>query len=654
MKLKKLRVQNYKCIEDSNEIDIDQVTYFVGKNEAGKSSLLEALYRLKPVEEAEANFRETDFPRKHVSTYRDRHGKDPANVLTTVWKIENDDRAALEKALGVDPLLSEEVTITKGYKNERVYSFEFDERKLVASLMENSPLSAGEKAAIEGFATVAHMQESLKAVATRSEAQNKFLSQLNKAFGEDGDAQHAISVVLFSRIPMTIFFKDYQRLPGRVSMNDLKTRKSQNALKFSDRIFMALLDLTNSSPDDVGKIKTTETLIMELEAIENRLTDEIFHYWTQNTHLRVRFRFDPGREQDPPPFNSGEIFSTRIENTRHHATVNFEERSSGFVWFFSFLVWFSQVKKNYGDNVLILLDEPGLTLHGKAQKDLLRYINERLRPHHQVLYTTHSPFMIDIENIFSLRTVEDHVEKKVINGTEKEFVLGTKVGQKVLSRDRDTILPLQGILGFDIADTMFIGPYVLVVEGPSEAAYINWFSRFLLRKNRTGLDLRWAIAPAESANKITSFVTLFSGRGLKIATLFDYHDSQKRMVEQLEASGLLPNDHVLRTTTFAEQVEADIEDLLGRELYVDLVGRSMGLQSAHVMPKSKPAAASIRLVKEAEDHCRTLPPGYLEFGHYRPAEFLLQLDQAQAEKLPGLDVALGRFEKLFQTLNKLI
>lgn len=72
MKLKTLRVENYKCVEDSEEIDIHQVTCFVGKNEAGKSALLEALYKLNPVDESAANFIEEDYPRRKLTTQRER------------------------------------------------------------------------------------------------------------------------------------------------------------------------------------------------------------------------------------------------------------------------------------------------------------------------------------------------------------------------------------------------------------------------------------------------------------------------------------------------------------------------------------------------------------------------------------------------------
>ena len=50
MKLLSATIENFKCIEDSTEFSLDQVTCLVGKNEAGKTALLEALYKLNPVE----------------------------------------------------------------------------------------------------------------------------------------------------------------------------------------------------------------------------------------------------------------------------------------------------------------------------------------------------------------------------------------------------------------------------------------------------------------------------------------------------------------------------------------------------------------------------------------------------------------------------
>ena len=655
MKLTSVKVQNYKSIDDSTAFEIDEVTCLLGKNEAGKSAILEALYKLKPFEgDHDEQFTELDYPRRHISTYRERAEKTPDNVLTTIWQLEPTDIAAVNKSLGTDAFKSSSITITKGYSNQTLYSNVIvDDQKIVDSLIAGGPLSQQEVGELNAPKNVDELRVALGRPDPASDNQTALLDSITKRFPKS--AVSTAIHTLHNLLPTLVYFSDYDRLAGRVAVKEVVAKLAANGeLDMGHRIFLALLGLANSSLEDIQDIKKLDYLKMELEAIENRLTDEIFEYWTQNKYLEVDFAFDMARDDDPPPYNSGYIFTTRIKNTRHRAAVNFDDRSTGFIWFFSFLIWFSQAKKNFGENLVILLDEPGLTLHGKAQRDLLRYFNEKLRPHYQVIYTTHSPFMIDMENVFSVRTVEDRVELIEVDGHIEEEILGTKVGKNVLARDADSIMPLQGLVGFDLAQTCFVGPYVLVVEGPTEAGYINWFSRHLIRKGREGLDLRWAVCPAEGATKVSSFVTLFSGRGLKIAALMDYHDPQKKLVDQLEASKLLQEEHLFKTTDIVGQPDADIEDLVGRELYIHLINECLRIPFENRLPAKKPAGAEGRTVKEVENHCRTLPPGCPEFGHFTAVDYLLGLTDAEVDTLPGLDKALGNFQKLFSQLNSLL
>ena len=89
-------------------------------------------------------------------------------------------------------------------------------------------------------------------------------------------------------------------------------------------------------------------------------------------------------------------------------------------------------------NLLLLLDEPGLNLHAMAQKDFLRFIDERLAPRHQVIYTTHSPFMIDLDRLGSVRTVQDMDDR------------GTVVSDDVMVHDSETVFPLQVAMGYQL------------------------------------------------------------------------------------------------------------------------------------------------------------------------------------------------------------
>ena len=655
VKLRNVQVTKYKCVEDSGPWRVDQVTTLVGKNEAGKSAILEALYKLNPVEDDASNFHTNDYPRRYALTDDGKKDSKLATVLTTEWSLDKPDlellRGELPELEIQDDLI---VTIRKGYKNTRSWYVTADEAATIKNLIDTARFNTAERASLTGnLATIQDLQKALSDIEQPTQKHQDLLQRLDEKYPKQSISS-AVTAVLTPNLPKFVYFKEYERLPGKVSINHLLQQEQANQLTFELKIFQALLSLVNSNAQGIAEAGRSEDLIMNLEAIENRLTDEIFEYWSQNKHLKIDFRCDMGRPDDPPPFNSGYVFSTRIRNERHRASVNFEERSTGFIWFFSFLIWFSQMKANYADKLIVLLDEPGLTLHGKAQQDLLRYIREKLQPDHQVIYTTHSPFMLDLENIFSLRTVEDVVHRKVVDNSVVEDILGTKVGEKILSGDRDTILPLQGKLGYDIAQTLFVGPYVVVVEGPSEWAFMNWFTRKLVADGRTGLDIRWAIAPAESASKVTSFITLFKGRGLKIATLLDYHSDQKKMVKQLEDSKLLEEGHLLKTTEFVDQDEADIEDLVGWDLYAALVNGALPIPEAIRLPVAKPNDCDMRIVKEIEKRARLFPPGVPEFDHFVASQHLNRLNPEEIDKLPGLDVALDRFEALFVKLNALI
>lgn len=644
MFLRSVRIKNYKCIEDTGVFRLDKVTCLVGKNESGKSAILEALYKLNPVVADEGDFDDViEYPRRRWSLYREKRETDPDIVLETVWELDDSDQEILTEKFGNKALSTKEVTITKGYDNTLNWEISYNEGNILKYVLENSGLYKEEVDALKEISTIEELIAYLEGKSNRSERENLFLENLIKTFPKK-TVFSGVKNILQNRLPKFVYFPNYERMRGRVALHDLVNRKNQNKLDLSDRIFLALLDLAGTSIDEINKIGTLEHLYAELEAVSNRITETIFHYWSQNRHLEVEFRLDQGRPGDPPPFNQGFIFQTRIRNSRHRVTVNFEERSTGFIWFFSFLVWFSQLQKYYGKNLLLLLDEPGLSLHGRAQQDLLRYFREQLAPYYQVIYTTHSPFMIDPEALLSVRIVEDVV-------TSSGEVLGTKVREDVFAAESETVFPLQAALGYDITQTLFVGKNVLLVEGPSDFLYLKWFSSELQHQNREGLDRRWVITPSGGIDKIASFVALFGGNEINIAVITDFHSGLKGKIKSLTELYRLIG--VFTVNSYLGQAEADIEDLLGREFYFALVNRCYNLSDEYTLnPKKEPK--NLRVVKEVEEHFRTLPPDFPEFDHYTPAAYLVENGKDLRNELPGLNCALDRFEQLFKDLNKLL
>jgi hypothetical protein len=142
---------------------------------------------------------------------------------------------------------------------------------------------------------------------------------------------------------------------------------------------------------------------------------------------------------------------------------------------------------------------------------------------------------------------------------------------------------------------------------------------------------------------------LFSGQKLHIATLVDFAEGGKKRIRDLRESELLRAGHVLSADHYAGQNEADVEDLLGREAYINLVTEAFALKAKEKLPHTKPQDAPERVVKEVEQHFRTKATSASEFDHYKPAEFLTQ--QGLDYELKGIEIALDRFEALFKDLN---
>jgi hypothetical protein len=368
-----------------------------------------------------------------------------------------------------------------------------------------------------------------------------------------------------------------------------------------------------------------ERLIAALEASSNNISDELFEFWSQNKNLKVEFKLlGPDPDAADPDLKASNNLMVRIYNERHRVSVIFDERSRGFVWFFSFLVYFSELERRGDRDMVLLLDEPGLSLHAKAQGDFLRFIDERLAPKHQVIYSTHSPFMVEPTQFDRVRTVEDTDE------------YGTRVSKDVLTTHRDTVFPLQAALGYSLAQTLFIGADNLLVEGPADYLYLQIMSQQLSELGREGLDERWVIVPVGGLEKIPTFIALLHTQ-LNIAVMVDGSASGLQRIENMVERGLLDAKQLLPLTEITGTKSADIEDVFDIPFYLQLLKAS----STATVPSTKLPKGD-RIVKRVEAY---LGRGY---DHHRPARYLLE----HPELLSSIDnSALERWQRLIEEIN---
>lgn len=651
MKLIKARITNFRSVEDSGEFEIGDLTCLVGKNEAGKTTLLKALHGIKPTNEYKHD-KNADYPRRYLSKFEERHPDGESEVSVTTWALDDEDIAAVEKVLGTGSVAKPEISITNYIgRNGNTWIVKLDEKKCLRHLETAHELTVEDKEPIKKAETVAAASTILKSLEAPTEPQKAMLQAIQKF--REGSAVLAAIDVLHPRLPKFFYTSHFERMHGEISLTKLSQDKAHARVEVGDQIFLDFLEYAGTTIEELRDAPTHEELVAQCEGASNDITDEIFEFWSQNEALSVKIEVNEGRPQDKPPFNSGRIAKIRIENKNHRVTVPLSERSAGFVWFFSFLAQFKQLKKTVG-KAIILLDEPGLTLHGKAQSDLLRYIEGRLLPEHQVIYTTHSPFMVPSQRLADVRVVEDVID---YSDVRRPVVKGTKVFSDVLSVDKDTLFPLQAHLGYEITQSLFIGQNCLLVEGPSDIVYLQVMSQALRTRKRTHLDPRWNICPTGGLDKVTSFASLFAGNKLNIAVLCDYGTGDKGKVERLRQSQILKAGRVLTASDFSGKSESDLEDLFHPDFYCNLVNQSLGLSGKHKITAASSAKAdpsTPRIVKQVEAACRVLPENSPEFGHFVPADWLLRNPSIVDGEAPELKETLDRFEAVFKAINAFI
>lgn len=651
MKLTKVRVTDYQSVRDSTEFDIGDVTCLVGKNEAGKTALLQAIYRLRPIVGADAGYSVTDdYPRRDVSDYEhdiEQEERDHAVVARLTYELDDADVAAVSKTFGANALTSRTLTIEKAYEQDGI-TFGLSVNKVAAlqNLLSRYSVPEETRTALQACSTPMEVKEVVAGLEQTEAIQNvaKWADSLIAA----KDVTHYIcNKILADRVPKFLYFDEYYQMRGCDNIEALKQRVASKALEKSDHPMLGLIRKARLDLDGLLAPERTRDLKNKLEGAGNHLTKSIVKYWSQNKHLQMRFDVRPAHAQDPEGMRSGTNIWAEVYDTRHQVTTELGSRSRGFVWFFSFLAWYGDVQREK-QNVILLLDEPGTSLHGKAQGDLLRYFEEELVPNHQLIYTTHSPFMVDPSRFDRVRIVQDRsidTEEELPEDEE-----GTKVTVEVLESTEDSLFPLQGALGYDIAQTLFVGPNSLVVEGVSDLLYLQVMTGVLQAAGREGLDPGWTITPVGGSDKVPTFVALLGAQErMNVVTLIDFQEKDRQAIENMWRRKLVKKKQVLTYADFVDANEADVEDVLGAPLYIELVNAEyaaeLGKPIAMEDLKSKHPRITVRL----EQHFAENPlNGGAVFNHYRPAR---RMAETIGElKIP--DAVLDRFQEVCSAVNE--
>lgn len=480
-------------------IETDHITAIVGRNESGKTNLLAALYNLNPADKSIQPFNKVkDFPRdRNMSEY-----SDGTVVVSSVWILSEEEKEEVRTIVGARKKL-ESITITRPYS-----------AKLIISI---------------------HGLTDADYVIKDGETEKNIKDECDKK--------------ILSFLPKFIYLEDYPELEGHQNIDQYIQRKNQGQLTEKDKYFEKLMKVSGLNPVELQQLLSQAPELRQ--PLTNRagaiITKKLRELWKDRA-LKVRFNLDAGH------------FDTLVSdpNAFYDVEVNLNERSRGFQWFFSFYITFAADTNNgAAKNAILLLDEPGLYLHAVAQKDLLNHFKNDFV--NQIIYTTHSPFMVPIDNLTSIRTVS-------ISPEEGTTVTNTPKG------DSKTLFPLQAALGYDITQSLFIGEKNIIVEGVTDFWYLTSLSTYFESQEMKHLDKSIVVTPAGGASKITYMVSMLTSQNLKVVTLFDFDKSGKESAEDIIKQKLVREENVLFVNEAVKSsTEMDIEDLLDGSLFNSLV-----------------------------------------------------------------------------------
>ena len=376
----------------------------------------------------------------------------------------------------------------------------------------------------------------------------------------------AVLAKLRSRVPVFVFFNNYFRVRPNLHLRHFAERVEQNLLDddrydYGNLCLLKLLGFTarelatlGDAPDPGGDADAFERYRKQLDergiklnAASVRLTGEIRSIWNPD-QLRA--------EADTVLIRADGQYLKVVVEDELGVEIELDQRSQGFQWLVSFFVVFFAEAKDAHANAILLLDEPGLSLHGLKQRQFRQTIS-RLAKDNQTIYTTHSPFLVGPEELDLVRVVEM---------TDRDD--GTKVHTSVTANDPAALLPLQEALGYDLAQSLFAQQRNLVLEGLTDFWYLEATAQLLRAAGGADLNEKIALLPANSAGKVVYFATILHAHHLKVDALLDSDNAGEQAAKQEILAHKLGNKNILRTGDVCPGsiTEPEIEDLLRTSL----------------------------------------------------------------------------------------
>lgn len=692
MQAKRFRVENFRNIDDSGWISLDQVTAFVGRNESGKTTLLKALHKFNPAT-VEPYDPMREFPRDRYM--RDFVGAGSKGgdwpVCSVAFAVDDELKAGIVDLLPPDQNPPTEVVATRYYDGSITFEYEpaladlplspepilaglkafaSGARRIVAPAPEQEEAIAQTRNALAQWAT--QWKEQLKGSADfRNDAGAKVLAKLRtesetKSSPQTADLVEALhetvdpvldaakagsflpklDELVENTLPVLIYFENYGVLDSAIYLprflEDLQRDPNNPRARTINAMFKHVAldakDIADLGTEDAraqrqnGQQPNVETVAKDqrrkeerairLNSASNDISTRFSDWWSQRRH-KIRYHAD------------GDYFRIWVaDDRRPDVEIELEARSKGFQWFFSFYLVFLVESGEGHKDAILLLDEPGMNLHPTAQHELLAFF-DRLAERNQLVYTTHSPFLVDGEHIYRVRPVtEDNTGH-------------SRISADTWPRDRETIFPLQAAAGYAMLRGLFQHKKNVLVEGMSDYYYLHALNQQCRAKGLAALPEDIYITPCGGTKLVGHLAALFLGQDVRPLILLDSDEAGRVRRDALLKELYCGQDsHVVMLDEALGQpgLTVEIEDILGEDVILSILNPL--LPESLRLPVITDATGSLpdRIKAAAKEQGISLPDGW-------KTTVALQLVSAWSQKGSVLsDAILETAAKLFSVV----
>ena len=671
MRITSFCVKKYRSIEDSGKIKIDEnLTTFVGINESGKTNVLRALRKINNM--SDTTFTKlTENPMWHFGKF----SLDEI-FITATFKLNNDEKEQIKKISGI---VLEEIKFSKKNSMELICYFEPNLEQAMASYM--SPIASlirgivpsqdqaeRKQALMNAFEAIKNKEDGAENNTDQSQNLEKIetgvqnfktvlhtmpdsmlgiqeVDALLNKVDEAIQSLHAAKNYLINKLPRFIYFENTGIIDSRIYLPAFVERLKTKNLNEADRTAKALLDLGNLDPQELLRlskedgdrdkvVQNKDELDLILSLASKKVSEQIDNIWTSNDH-KIEFRVQ------------GNDFRVWVVNKNDGTKLQLEERSRGYQWYFSFYTVFNVESEQGHKDAIILLDEPALFLHAKAQEDFLNRVLPSLMTKNQIIYTTHSPFMINLTKPDSIHTVT--LKENDVLGTKQKV---SHISNENWDSDKGALFPLQSALHYTMAQSMFIGRKNLIVEGVTDFWLLSSASNLLEAAGKIHLNKDFVFVPVGGGTKSTLFAITYKSQGLDVAVLLDGDREGSTASEQIVKNKILREKNVsMLNEIFDKKRNMSIEDIFQEEYYLRFVYEAYKNElSEKGISKVVLTSQDPMIVKRIEDFFNK---NGLEFNKSRPDRLILtELGCSGIESLHSETIA--RFEKIFAKVNKML